>query len=289
MIPDVQHSFQSISIMLACLLTYILLFCSPFPGHNKKRPNNLIMGRLFDRQILDVMEVGVLRFKSMDDYGGKIPKKRIGSKPLVLFLGDAWEQNDNSKRLQSFLLGFYRGDPVDKIVASGLDHIITFTMTEATDTSNNSVKTVHQRTYFCKLKKNPNAAAGTNAPLPYLTPCGPDLDFVVRREQLASQDLWKAACKQPTAAKKKKTKNQTTNIFGETIGRLHMAKQDVDKLQGKKAKALRKAHKMEVEEERAATEKELEREQEELGQEFKRDFGFDEEEVGDAKKKASKK
>jgi ribosome production factor 2 len=256
-----------------------------FLGHNKKRPNNLVLGRTFDRQILDMLEVGVVRFKSMDDYGGKVPKKRIGSKPLVLFLGDLWQQNDNTKRLQSFLLDMFRGDPVEKLVVSGLDHLITFTMSEAMDANNNSVKTIHQRTYFCKLKKNPDGGTGTNAPLPFLTPCGPDLDFTIRREQLASQDLWRAATKQPAAAKKKKTKNQSTNIFGETIGRLHMAKQDVDKIQGKKSKALRRAHKMEAEEERAAVEQELEQEQQEIGQEFKRDFGFDQ----DAAKKNSNK
>ena len=248
-----------------------------YSGHNKKRPNNLVLGRTFDRQVLDMIEVGVIRFKSMDDYGGQVPKKRIGSKPLMLFLGDLWEQNDKTKRLQSFLVDFYRGDPVDKLVVQGLDHIMVFTLTEKMNVSNtNTIKTIHQRTYFCKLKKNPNGD-GSNTPLPFLTPCGPDLDMVVRREQLASQDLWRAAVKQPTATKKKKVKNQSTNIFGETIGKLHIEKQDIDKMQGRKSKALRRAHKAEKEEERAAVEQELGQEEKELGQELRRDFGFEDE------------
>jgi ribosome production factor 2 len=249
-------------------------------GHNKKRPNNLVLGRTFDRQILDCFEVAVSSFKSMDGYGGTIPKKRIGSKPLMLFLGDLWQQNDNTKRMQSFLVDLYRGDPVDKLVASGLDHIIVFTMTEKVNAATNtSTKKIHQRTYFCKLKNNPRGGSnGSKTPLPYLTPCGPDFDFVVRREQWASVDLWRAAIKQPTAAKKKKIKNQSTNIFGETIGRLHLSKQDIDKMQGRKAKALRRAEKIEAEEERAAVEQELEKEQQVLGQEFKRDFGFNKDE-----------
>lgn len=246
-------------------------------SHNKKRPNNLILGRTFDRQMLDMIEVGVTRFKSMDDYGGKVPKKRVGSKPLMLFVGDVWQQNDTTKRYQSFLVDFYRGDPVDKLVVQGLDHLMVFALTEKIDASNNCVKTIHQRTYFCKLKKNPD---GGKNPLPLLLPCGPDLDMVVRRDQLASDELWRAAIKQPTAAKKKKIKNQSTNIFGETIGRLHMDKQDIDKMQGRKSKALRRAHKVEAEEERAAVEQELEREEKVLGQEFKRDFGFDDKEAG---------
>jgi ribosome production factor 2 len=247
-------------------------------GHNKKRPNNLVLGRTFDRQVLDMVEFGVTRFKSMNDFGGAVPKKRIGSKPLMLFLGDLWEQNDTTRRLQSLLVDFYRGDPVEKLVVQGLDHIMVFSLTEKINTvTKTNVKTIYQRTYFCKLKRNPNGASQDNSsPVPFLTPCGPDLDMVVRREQLASNDLWRAATKQPAAANKKKKKNQSTNIFGETIGRLHMDKQDIDKLQGRKSKALRKAAMVEAEEERAAVEQELEQEKQELGQEFKRDFGFDE-------------
>jgi ribosome production factor 2 len=252
-------------------------------GHNKKRPNNLVLGRTFDRQILDMVELGVTRFKSMTDYGGAVPKKRIGSKPLMLFLGDLWEQDETTRRLQSLLVDFYRGDPVEKLVVQGLDHILVFSMTEKVNpVTKTSLKSIYQRAYFCKLKRNPSgpsdgsAATNNSSPLPFLTPCGPDLDMIVRREQVASGDLWRAATKQPTAAKKKKKKNQSTNIFGETIGRLHMDKQDMEKLQGRKSKALRKAAKVEAEEERAAVEQELEREKQELGQEFKRDFGFEE-------------
>jgi len=257
-------------------------------GHNKKRPNNLVLGRTFDRQVLDMMELGVLRFKSIGDYGGSVPKKRIGSKPLLLFLGDLWETSSQTKRMQSFLVDFYRGDVVDKLVVQGVDHIMVFTLTENTDATNSSgdtTKTIHQRTYFCKLKKTPNGDANNNTPMPFLTPCGPDLDMVVRREQFASQDLWRAANKQPMATRKKKTKNQSTNIFGETIGKLHVEKQDIDKVQGRKSKALRRAHKMEKDEERAAVEQELGQEEQVLGQEFKRDFGFENDEIAGKRKK----
>ena len=81
---------------------------------------------------------------------------------------------------------------------------------------------IHQRTYYMKLKKDPQ---GGSAPVPYLTPSGPDMDFKIRRTQFASPDLWKLAMKQPQGIKAKKKKNQTTNVFGETIGRLHLDKQ----------------------------------------------------------------
>lgn len=63
--------------------------------------------------------------------------------------------------------------------------------------------------------------------------------------------------------------NQSTNIFGETIGRLHLEKQNVEKMGGKKAKALRKAEAMEMQEERAAIDDEL--------AEFQQTYGFSKE------------
>lgn len=81
--------------------------------------------------------------------------------------------------------------------------------------------------------------------------------------------------KQPAGAKTKKKKNQTTNVFGETIGRLHLEKQDIDKRQGKKSKALRLADKLEKEEEVAAIEDELGREEQEMKNEFKQTYGFE--------------
>ncbi len=81
--------------------------------------------------------------------------------------------------------------------------------------------------------------------------------------------------KQPAGTKAKKKKNQTTNIFGETIGRLHLEKQNIDKRQGKKSKALRLADKLEKKEEVAAIEDELGREEQEMKNEFKQTYGFE--------------
>jgi ribosome production factor 2 len=70
--------------------------------------------------------------------------------------------------------------------------------------------------------------------------------------------------KQPKQNIAKKVKNQSTNVFGETIGRLHLEKQNLDQIRGKRSKALRLASKLEAEEERAALEDELKREQNDM-------------------------
>ncbi|KAL7551667.1 hypothetical protein ACHAWF_014851 [Thalassiosira exigua] len=239
-------------------------------SHNKKRPNNLVMGRTFDRRILDMVEIGILQYRSLNDFGG-LPKKRLGSKPLLHFVGDVWSSDVNLKRLQNLLIDFYRGDPVDSLILSGLDHIMVFTAAEVSLGGQDATPIIHQRTYYMKLKKDPK---GGKAPVPYLTPSGPDMDFKIRRSQFASPDLWKLAMKQPAGVKAKKKKNQTTNLFGETIGRLHLEKQDIDNRSGKKAKALRLADKLEKEEEAAAIESELGKEKEGLNDEFQQAYGF---------------
>ena len=262
--------------------------CSLFglASTNKKRPNNLVLGRTFDRQVLDMFELAVLRYKSLADYGGTVPKKRIGSKPMLLFCGDLWQHDPVCRKLQNFLLDFYKGDPVRKLVASGLDHIMVFTVAENPNNNNNNngdallKPLIHQRTYHCKLKKNPHDTS-SRVPLPYLTPCGPDMDFVVRRNQPASSDLWKESLKQPShgANRAKRVKNQSTNVFGETIGRLHLERQDVDNRQGRKSKALRRAEKMAHQEEQEAIQNELDREKDGMDMEFQQTYGFAQEET----------
>lgn len=249
--------------------------CSLFAvaSTNKKRPNNLVLGRTFDHQILDMVEVGVIRYKSIHDYGGSVPKKRLGSKPLMLFLGDLWQHDSNCQKMQNLLIDLYRGDIVDKLVVSGLDHLIVFVA--VTHPTTNKLL-IHQHTYFCRLKKDPSDPTST-IPVPYLLPCGPDMAFVLRRTQFAEPDLWKASLRLPTKKKKiigLKGKNQTTNMFGEVVGRLHIEKQEVDKMGGRKSKALRRAEKTAADEEKVAIENELTHESNEMKQEFKQTFGF---------------
>jgi ribosome production factor 2 len=192
----------------------------------------------------------------------------------MLFVGDVWQQNRGDYRnLQNLLVDFYRGDVVDKLILSGIDHMMVFTAAAATTTASPGGEpsiTIHQRTYFCKLKKNPNSASSSSAaPVPYLEPCGPDLDFVLQRTQwCADGDTYRASRKVPPSLKPKKKKNQTTNAFGETLGRLHVSRQDVEKSSGRKSKALRRAEKIDKEEEAAAVEEGLKREEEQMEHEL---------------------
>ena len=68
---------------------------------------------------------------------------------------------------------------------------------------------------------------------------GPSIDFEIRRVHENTTELKKLSLIQPKVTKPPKEKNVTQNVFGEKIGRLHMTKQEVDKMQVRKIKALK--------------------------------------------------
>ena len=97
-----------------------------FGSHNKKRPNNLVLGRLFDHQILDMCEVGITKFKGLSSFPAA-RKPHLGARPCMVFEGDGFEHDDNLSKLRSLLLDFLRGWPAEKINLEGLDHVIVCT------------------------------------------------------------------------------------------------------------------------------------------------------------------
>eukprot|EP00039_Didymoeca_costata_P030549 m.30144 g.30144 ORF g.30144 m.30144 type:complete len:311 (+) comp8176_c0_seq1:72-1004(+) len=195
--------------------------------HNKKRPQNLVFGRLFDHQMLDMIEVGVEGHKLLKDF--KTTAHAIGSKPCLIFNGEEFENQAEFIQFKSMLVDFFQGDVVSNISLEGIDHVISFV---ATTTANK--KKVLMRHFKINLKKS-----GTRTPNVELEEMGPRLDMALRRVQTADPDLMKQAMKQPKALKPKKRKNIETNELGDTIARVHMKKQDVSKLQTRKVKALK--------------------------------------------------
>lgn len=93
---------------------------------------------------------------------------------------------------------------------------------------------IHFRTYQVRLKKS-----GTKNPYVELVDMGPNMDWELRRTRFASRDLYREACRVPSAGKQKKVKNVSTDAFAKT-GRLHMQQQDLKTLRQKKARALKR-------------------------------------------------
>lgn len=196
-----------------------------FASHNKKRPHNLVIGRTYDYHLMDMMELGVESYKGLQEF--KVSKIPMGTKPLILFAGEPFERENEFQRLKNLLLDFFRGPVVTGIRLAGLEHVLLFTAIDGK---------VQFRSYKVLMKKS-----GTKTPRIELEEIGPSIDFVLRRSKLASDDLYKRAKKQPVQLKKKKIKNISKNKLGSKLGRIHMQKQDLKRLQTRKLKGLKKS------------------------------------------------
>ncbi|XP_017745153.1 PREDICTED: ribosome production factor 2 homolog isoform X1 [Rhinopithecus bieti] len=195
-----------------------------FGSHNKKRPNNLVIGRLYDHHVLDMIELGIENFISLKDIkNSKCPE---GTKPMLIFAGDDFDITEDYRRLKSLLIDFFRGPTVSNIRLAGLEYVLHFTALNGK---------IYFRSYKLLLKKS-----GCRTPRIELEEMGPSLDLVLRRTHLASDDLYKLSMKMPKALKPKKKKNISHDTFGTTYGRIHMQKQDLSKLQTRKMKGLKK-------------------------------------------------
>jgi len=192
-----------------------------FGSHNKKRPNHLIFGRFFDSLVLDLIEVGIENFRSMQEFTG-VTRPQAENKPCFIFVGEEFEQSDVHKRFANLLLDFFRGQVVNTINLVGLEHVIVCT---------SAPEKVYFRVYRTQLKKS-----GTKIPHVDLLEIGPSADFVIGRSSLATQDMIKASNKIPGVLRPKKVKNVKRDSFN-IVGTMHMGKrQDLSELQIRKKK-----------------------------------------------------
>src|SRR5258708_7912569 len=87
---------DSTSIEFVCNKNDSPLFM--YSSHNKKRPNNIVIGRTFDEHILDMVEFGFDNFKSLADF--KISKIPVGTKPIVIFSGEPFDVEFEYQRIK---------------------------------------------------------------------------------------------------------------------------------------------------------------------------------------------
>ncbi|CAE7865713.1 unnamed protein product [Symbiodinium microadriaticum] len=100
-----------------------------FGSSSKKRPARLILGRLFDGHLLDMQEFGVEDYKSMSTFRGSgATDAMTGVKPLVVFQGAGFENDEHLKRAKSLLLDYFGGGRPDKVLLPGLESAIVFTV-----------------------------------------------------------------------------------------------------------------------------------------------------------------
>lgn len=69
-----------------------------------RSPFGVVQGRTYDGHILDMVEFGVSGFLGLDSFKG-VDKKRLGTKPCMLFVGDTWEHDEKIQRVKNLLIG----------------------------------------------------------------------------------------------------------------------------------------------------------------------------------------
>jgi len=190
--------------------------------HSKKRPNNLTFGRLFNHQVLDLMELGIENFTPLTQ---SVKQSSIGSKPCFLFVGEQFEREEKYEKLKNILIDMFRGSIVEQISLAGLDHVIICTAIE---------DLVYFRHYSISLKKS-----SSKAPRVELNDVGPSFEISFRRHQFPTRDMMKEAIAIPEAAREKKQKNITREKFGH-VGRVHVGRQDLSTIATKKMKGLKR-------------------------------------------------
>lgn len=193
----------------------------------KKRPHNLVMGRLFDGHLYDAIEVGVDSAEFMEKFSGK-SNVGMGNKPCVVFAGEFFETEDSMKTLRSVFLDFFKGPPTPSINLAGIDRVIAVAAESATK--------VTLRQYRIMFKKS-----GTKIPRVALEEMGPKLSMTMRRHRQAPPDLAKEAMirqKEPNAPKK--VKNIDGDFLAGTVGKVYVPKQDIDSMALMKMKGLKR-------------------------------------------------
>lgn len=185
----------------------------------KKRPFRLYLGRLYNHRLLDLLEFDVTSYSPLKGTTTTLPA--IGSKPLVIFQGTAWDTESNLIQSKSILADMFGGIKAEKIALEGFDHVFICTSFDQDGCTN--IKVDH---FHIKLTKVPDSTL----PGVQLTDIGPSFALRVGQSVLPAKDLWKAATKIPNETWERKKKNYSTNDLLETKKKVVVDKPDFTKL-----------------------------------------------------------
>ncbi|VDK84263.1 unnamed protein product [Litomosoides sigmodontis] len=196
-----------------------------FGSNSKKHRNTLVMGRMYDCHVLDMVELQIENFIKSADFDSA--KVSFGCKPCIVLQGTDFERNESMKRIGNLMVDWFRGAVIENIRLQGLELVISLTALE---------QKIYLRVYRHEtcLKKSTSTL-----PRVELVEIGPRIDFSVHRNKFASESLFREAMKQPKQILAKKRKNTSTDVFGTDLGRIHVGRQNIDSMQTKKMKALR--------------------------------------------------
>lgn len=238
-----------------------------FASHSKKRPHCMTWIRCFGGKVLDMLELLVVQdtARTLGQFQGR--KCDVGIKPLLSFSGIQFESpTPNAYTLaKSMFVDFFRGAETQKIDVSGLQLLISFFVGE--DGPDGEPAQIRMRCWKIVTKKS-----GQKVPRVEVEEIGPRIDFRVGRIKEADAAMRKEAMKRAKGSEvralnpapcivlsfsfahslldlqltvphsqAKPKKNVETDIVGDKVGRIHLGKQDLDQLQTRKMKGLKRS------------------------------------------------
>lgn len=208
-----------------------------FGSTSKKRPHALTLARMFGHKVLDMLEVYLdpESFRAMGRFEGR--KATMGLRPMVVFAGSVFDspvENEYTLAKSMFTDLFAGRDNADKIDVEGLQCVISITAEDPV--TEDDKPRIHVRCYLISTRRS-----GQRLPRVEVEEMGPRMDFRVGRIKEADPGMLKEAMKKAKTAEERPKKNITTDVIGDKIGRIHLGKQDMTKLQTRRVKGLKRS------------------------------------------------
>lgn len=226
-----------------------------FASSSKKRPSRLILGRVYDHEVLDMFEYSVTHYTPASAFSS-VQAPRAGSAPLLLLQGGVWEATEELKNAKNLFGDLFRGaasppdGPPQKLFLSGVDRLIAVSALQ-TSAAPTSVAAATARSESGEQTSAPETATEASVPGPAASPgvlicirhyrvvllrqdagkaaggpvvkleeVGPQIDLKLDRVRLSSAEKWRAATKSHEKAKaeEKKAKQKAAEEEGTAQG-----------------------------------------------------------------------
>jgi ribosome production factor 2 len=208
---------------------------------SKKRPNAVTILRMFDKKILDMVQLLLLPANGGNPESARLPLG-VDMKPMILFAGSVWGDTSASEVAQTYalvkslFLDIFSGEEVSSIQVEGLQYLLVIAAGDSA--ADNQYPRVHLRWYKIRTKKS-----GQKLPRVELDELRPRFDFSVGRRKDADSGVLKEAMKRgqrPDEDFRSKQKNVGMDTMGDKVGRVHLSRQDLGQLQLRKMKGLKR-------------------------------------------------
>ena len=186
-----------------------------FGMHQKKRPHNLILGRVYNEKMLDMFEFGVSEFKDLVKCSFE-----TGLKPVLLFQGEHFDYDERLSLVKNLFIDFFHTRVMESADILAMTRTIVFTALD------------HEKIHITQYEspKISEGLAFQDSIQP--TEVGPSIQLKIRRIKEADKEQMKQSLKKRKKITKalNKQRNISTNELGQKRGRLFVQNEDLEDL-----------------------------------------------------------